>query len=268
MYEAFFGLRETPFNKTPDPRFLYLGKNHGEAFARLIFAVEKQEMILLTGPVGSGKTTLSRALMDELGETYPCFFLVNPRLSPLEFLRTVALRLQIADPPRSKADVLEKIEEALFNFYRQGLRPVLIIDEVQLISNKDTFEEIRLLTNFQLDDRNLLCIILLGLPEVRRRIKHSSFASLRQRIGLNYSLEALSVDETEAYLEHRWRVAGGGRSVFATPAVAEIHRLSGGLPRLINQVATMTLLEAFGRDCHTLTSAIVTAVEPELALVD
>jgi len=264
MYEEFYGLREAPFNKTPDPRFLYLGKDHGEALARLLFAVEKQEMVLTTGPVGAGKTTLSRALMDQLGDDYRCFFLVNPRLSPLEFLRTVALRLQVVDPPRSKADVLEKIEEALFGFFRQGIRPVLIIDEIQLISNKDTFEEIRLLTNFQLDDRNLLCIILLGLPEVRRRMKHPSFASLWQRIGLHYSLKPLSVGETEAYLQHRWQVAAGTEKVFDNDSVKEIHRLSGGLPRLINHTANLALLEAFGRDSQIVNGDIVQAIETEL----
>ncbi len=266
MYESFYGFKERPFSKTPDPRFLYQSRVHREALARLIYAVEERDLILLTGEIGCGKTTLSRALMDELGEGYKVLLLINPRLTPLEFLRVLALRLSIESPATFKTDLLEQIGGELYRQYQEGVCPVLIIDEAQLVPHKETFDEIRLLTNFQLDDRNLISVVLMGQPELRKRLGHPVYEPLRQRIGMQYNLRPLSLEETAEYLDCRIIVAGGSPGLFLPPAVEHIFRYSGGIPRKINHAAALALLEGFGREAACIGPEILDAVMPELVL--
>jgi type II secretory pathway predicted ATPase ExeA len=147
--------------------------------------------------------------------------------------------------------------------YERRREPVLIIDEAQLIPTKATFDEIRLLTNFQLDDQNLLSVVLIGQPELERRLDREHYAALRQRIGLRYSLGALPLEETIEYIEHRFRVAGGTRNPFSRAAMAEIHALSRGIPRIINTLATTALLDAFGDDSERIEPARVAAAARE-----
>ncbi len=170
MYEEFYALNCRPFSKSPDPRFLFFSKAHEEAFARLLYAVEEKDLILLTGEVGCGKTTLSRALMDRLGEDYRTIAIINPRLTPAQFLRTIARHFGIETPQGYKEDLIEVIYERVYDDYQKGVTPVIIIDEAQLIPDKATFEEIRLLTNFQLDEGNLLSLVLIGQPDLRKRL--------------------------------------------------------------------------------------------------
>jgi general secretion pathway protein A len=265
MFEAFYGFTERPFSKTPDPRFLYLGRMHREALARLAYAVEERDFVMLTGGIGCGKTTLSRALMDELDDGYRLLPFINPRLEPIDFLRLLALRLQIAEPSPYKADLLEQIGTELYHLYQQEICPVLIIDEAQLIST-ETFDEIRLLTNFQLDDRNLLSIVLMGQPELRLRLQDPAYEPLLQRIGMQCHLAPFSPVETAEYLDHRIVVAGGEAGLFRSAAVAAIHHLTSGIPRRINHVATLALLEGFGREAAHIDLDIVDAIMPELEL--
>jgi len=267
MYESFYGFRERPFSKTPDPRFLFAGRMHAEALARLIFAVEERDLILLTGEIGCGKTTLSRALMDELDEGYRVILFINPRLTPLEFLRGLAIRLGVDDPARFKTDLLEQIGAELYRLYQDGICPVLVIDEAQLVPHKETFDEIRLLTNFQLDDRNLMSVVLMGQPELRKRLMHRVYEPLRQRIGMQYNLQPLNLEETAAYLDHRVIVAGGEPGLFLPGAVERIFRYSGGIPRKINHAASLALLEGFGRELRRIGPEILDAVMVELDLV-
>lgn len=266
MYKKFYGIKERPFSKTPDPRFLFFSRGHREALARLQYAVEERDLVLLTGEIGCGKTTLSRALIDELGEQYKVVLLINPRLSPLEFLRAVAHRLEVQEPARSKTDLLEQLGERLFSLYQQSICPVLIIDEAQLIPHKETFDEIRLLTNFQLDDQNLLSVVLMGQPELRKRLAHRAYEPLRQRIGLSYDLMPLSLEETGEYLEFRWHVAGGNGNLFTNDAIEEIYRYSGGIPRKINHAAALAILEGFGQETRTVDEKVIRSILPELAL--
>jgi type II secretory pathway predicted ATPase ExeA len=266
MYEAFYGLRERPFAKTPDPRFLFLSRGHREALARLLYAVEERDLVLLTGEIGCGKTTLSRALMDELDERYRILLLINPRLTPLEFLRALALRLGIGEPSRLKTDLLEQIGAELYRLYEEGACPVLIVDEAQLVPHKETFDEIRLLTNFQLDDRNLLSVVLMGQPELRKRLAHRAYEPLRQRVGMQYNLQPLSLQETAEYLDHRLQVAGGAAGVFTADAVEAIHRYSGGIPRKINHAAALAMLEGFGREARRINADVLSAVLSELEM--
>lgn len=264
MYEAFYGLRERPFSKTPDPRFLFLSRSHREALARLQYAVEERDIVLLTGEIGCGKTTLSRALTDALDEQYRVMLIINPRLTPLEFLRNLALRLDIADPARFKTDLLEQIGAALYGYYEQGICPVLVVDEAQLVPHKETFDEIRLLTNFQLDDRNLICVVLIGQGELRQRLKHRAYEPLRQRIGMQYDLQPLDRSELAEYLDFRIVTAGGSAGLFSTGAMDLLYRYSGGIPRMINHAASLALLEGFGREAPMIDEAVLESVMLEL----
>ncbi|HUP59802.1 MAG TPA: AAA family ATPase [Thermoanaerobaculia bacterium] len=262
MFEEFFGLATKPFGRTPDPGFLYESPQHKEALARLEYAVEEKELALLVGDIGSGKTTLSRALIDRIGEERPVVLLINPRLTPTQLLKQIARGMGV-EPARFRNDILDQIHTRLYELYEEKREPVLMIDEAQLIPTKATFDEIRLLTNFQLDDQNLLSVILIGQPELERRLERDAYAPLRQRIGMRYSLGPLSLDETIAYIEHRIRVAGGTRNPFDRRAMEEIHAVSGGIPRLINTLATTALLDAFGEDAETIDPSRVAAAARE-----
>ncbi len=262
MFEEHFGFATKPFGKTPDPAFLYESTQHKEALARLEYAVEEKELALLTGDVGSGKTTLSRALIDRLGDSRPVVLLINPRVTPTQLLRSIAAGLGFT-PSRMRNELLEQIHSKLFELYEEKREPVIIIDEAQLIAGKATFDEIRLLTNFQLDDQNLLSVILIGQPELHGRLQRSNYLALRQRIGMRYSLKPLSLEETIEYIEHRIRVAGGARNPFSREAMHEMHVLSGGIPRLINTLATTALLDAFGEDAESIDVARIDSAARE-----
>jgi len=267
MYESFFGLNERPFSKTPDPRYLYMSKGHREALARLLYAVEERDLVLLTGEIGCGKTTLSRKLMDELDEeAYRIILFVNPRLTPMEFLRGLALRLGVEEPAPGKTDLLEQIGQVLYDFYQRDICPVLVIDEAQLVPHKETFDEIRLLTNYQLDDQNLISVVLMGQPELRKRLAHPVYEPLCQRVGMQYDLKPLSLDETVEYLDFRVRTAGGVAGLFLPEAASLVHEYSGGIPRKINHAASLALLEAFGRESRRVSAEILEAVMEELVL--
>jgi len=177
--------------------------------------------------------------------------LINPRLTPTQLLRAIAKSLGF-EPSRFRSDLLEQIHTKLFELYESRREPVLIIDEAQLIPSKATLDEIRLLTNFQLDDQNLLSVLLIGQPELERRLDRPAHAPLRQRIGMRYHLGPLTLEDTIAYIEHRIRIAGAPRNPFSRDAMEEIHALSGGIPRLINTLATTALLDAFGDDAATI----------------
>jgi type II secretory pathway predicted ATPase ExeA len=264
LYEEFYGLREKPFSKTPDPRFLYQGRKHAEALARLQLAVEEMDIVLLTGDIGSGKTTLSRALIDSLGERYHVVLIINPRLSPMQLLQTVALRLGVDEELHARHGILEGINARLYELYEAGKRTAVIIDEAQLVPGRETFEELRLLTNFQLDDRNLLSLVLIGQTELKARLSKRPYRALRQRIGLQYHLGPLDLQETGEYVAHRLHVAGRDAPLFDDGAIAELYRVSDGVPRLINTLAGNALLEGFGRGAEVITEEIVEDVAEEL----
>lgn len=264
MYEAYFGLQERPFSKTPDPRFLFLSKGHREALARMQYAVEERDLVLLTGEIGCGKTTLSRALMDALDDSFKVVCLINPRLTPLEFLSSLARHLGVTEPARFKVDLLEQIGKILFEYYENDMTPVVVIDEAQLVPHKETFDEIRLLTNFQLDDRNLISIVLMGQPELKQRLRHRAYEPLRQRIGMQFELTPLSQAETSEYLDFRVVTAGGRPGLFSEEAVAAVYSYSNGTPRMINHAASLALLECFGRGEARIEQNIIDAVMLEL----
>ncbi len=268
MYEAFFGLERRPFNKTPDPAFLYRGRKHGEALARLLYACEERELMVLTGEIGAGKTTLTRALVDELDEAaYQIVLVINPRLSAVLLLQTLAERLGLTDAPRQRNRLLEAVQGRLFELDQEGVTPVLIIDEAQMLPGKDVFDELRLLTNFQLDDRNLISVLLVGQPELNRRLAHPAYRALQQRVGIRYHLEALDEQEVREYVDFRTRVAGRSAPLFTDGAVTGLWRLSGGIPRVINNIANSALLTGFGRGEDPVGETAVEDAARELQLV-
>jgi type II secretory pathway predicted ATPase ExeA len=260
MYREFYQLRERPFNKTPDPRFLYQSPKHAEALARLLHAVEEQDIVLLTGEIGSGKTTLSRAFIDSLDESYQPLLIINPRLSPSQLLRTVALRLGMDEVSRYRHDLLESINAKLYELYEAGKRPVIVIDEAQLIPGKATFEELRLLTNFQLDDRNLLSIVLIGQTELRSRLQKKPYRALQQRIGIQYHLGPLDAEEVAAYVRHRIDIAGRTAPIFDEQALSLLYTYSEGVPRRINTIAGNALVEGFGHSADLIGPDIIESV--------
>lgn len=251
MYQEFFGFTIKPFGKTPDPAFLFESPQHREALARLEYAVEEKELALLVGDIGSGKTTLSRALIDRIGETRPVILLINPRLTPSQLLKSIAVGLGIT-PKHYRNEVLEQLHTRLYELYEENREPVLIIDEAQLIPSKATFDEIRLLTNFQLDDQNLLSVLLIGQPELEDRLARRPYTALRQRIGMRYFLTPLSEEQTIEYISYRLRAAGADRNPFSKEAMKLIWRMSGGVPRVINTLASTALLDAFSEDSPTV----------------
>jgi type II secretory pathway predicted ATPase ExeA len=266
MYKEFYGLKEKPFSKTPDPRFLYMSNGHREALARLQYVLEERELALLTGEIGCGKTTISRALMDSMGDAYRFCFIFNPRFTAMEFLRVIARSLEVESPSCDKDELLKEITDSLFRFQEEGHCPVIVIDEAQLIPDREIFDEIRLLTNFQMDDRNLLSVIILGQPELRKILSAPIYEPLRQRIAINYHLHPLNPEETQEYLDFRMEVAGGSAGLFSPDAVQRIFELSGGVPRMINLIATNTLLDGFGKDAAWIDAGIVDGMADELVI--
>jgi general secretion pathway protein A len=263
VYERYWGLREKPFRKTPDPRYLFLNDTYEEALERLLFAVEEMELALLTGEVGSGKTLLTRALVDKVGDKYEVGMILNPRLSPRQFLRTAASELGVEGPRFHSSDLLEQVHERLLELDAAGRAALLIVDEAHLIPGKPTFEEIRLLTNFQLDDRNLIAIVLVGQPELRERLRHRAYRALTQRIGAAFQLQPLGASDTAAYVAHRLAVAGASREIFSPAAVERLHAAAAGIPRVVNHLATQALLEGMARGAQRVEAPVVEAVAAE-----
>lgn len=265
MFEEYYGFRTNPFSKTPDPGFLFLSRSHEEALARLQFAVEEREIALLTGEVGCGKTTITRALMDSMEN---CRFIVilNPRLSSYDFIKIISARFNCNVTSDKKADLLDAIYEKVYEDHKTGIIPVIIIDEAHLIPYRETFEEIRLLTNFQLDDKNLLSLILVGQPDLRNKLNLPVLLALRQRIGISYHLDPLKEDEIKAYIDFRVKAGGRDRPLFTEGAVRSLYRYSKGIPRVINSLANMALLEGLSRDADMIDEDIIQAAAMEIGL--
>jgi type II secretory pathway predicted ATPase ExeA len=190
--------------------------------------------------------------------------ILNPRLPPRQFLRATAKELGVAEPRSHASELLEQIHDRLLELDGLGRAALLIVDEAHLIPGKPTFEEIRLLTNFQLDDRNLVAIVLVGQPELRARLRHRTYRALTQRIGVSFHLVPLALDDAWGYLTHRVAVAGGDRPLFTEEAVARLHAASGGIPRVLNQLATQALLEGMARGTESVDGSVAEAVAADM----
>lgn len=261
MYLEFYGLKEPPFSITPDPRFVFLSERHRDALAHLLFGIDKGGgggFVQLTGEVGTGKTTLSRLLLEQLPSHTQVALVLNPRLSPVELLETVCEELHVGIEGRrgSLKALTDALNAWLLAAYAQGRRAVLIVDEAQALSVA-TLEQIRLLTNLETDTQKLLQVVLLGQPELRALLARPELRQLAQRVTARYHLTPLDAEETAAYLRHRFAVAGGQRFPFDEHALRRIHRHSGGVPRLINVIAERALLGGYAHDRAVIDARIV-----------
>jgi general secretion pathway protein A len=246
MIPAFFGLREQPFNPTPDPRFLHLTPGHRDALAQLVYGVqERKGFILLTGEVGTGKTTLVQALLRQLDGTTAVAH-VPSSLLPFEDILEYALeQFGIAKPGDSHVQRLVALQHFLLERSCAGQNTVLILDEAQNLQ-PETLEQIRLLSNFETTSEKILQILLVGQPELRQRLDLPSLRQLKQRIGLRASLSLLAPEDTAYYIRTRLRAAGGrDLDLFSAGAVAAIARHAGGVPRLVNTLCDHCLLIAY-----------------------
>jgi len=263
MYLEHYGLLRKPFSKTPDPAFLFPSRQHAEALARLSHALEEREVAVLTGEVGAGKTTLSRALVDQFAERCRFSLVVNPALPASQLLSAVAGGFGLSGG-RRKAEVYAALAEHAARLDEEGLYPVVLVDEAQLLPGRAAFDELRLLTNLTLDDRALMGVVLVGQPELRERVRDKGGEAFCQRVGVAFHVGPLDAEETGRYLAHRLAVAGRSEPLFTDEAVAAVHRASGGVPRRVNQVAANCLLEGFARDASRIGAEVVEAATSDL----
>ncbi|MDQ1309215.1 MAG: ral secretion pathway protein [Pseudomonadota bacterium] len=267
MYTSFFGLQEKPFAITPDPRYLYLSERHAEALAHLLYGInEAGGFIQLTGEVGTGKTTVIRSLLEQLPGHADVALILNPRVTPAEFLLTICEELHVAVPESGQGStktLMDLLGRHLLDTHARGRRVVLIVDEAQNLSTQ-TLEQVRLLTNLETATTKLLQIILIGQPELRELLDQPDLRQLAQRITGRYHLNPLSEDESAGYVKHRMRVAGATAEVFTPSALREIHRLSGGIPRVINVICDRALLGAFTQEDHRAGAKLVRQAASEV----
>ena len=267
MYKSFFGLTEKPFAITPDPRYLYLSERHAEALAHLAYGVtEAGGFIQLTGEVGTGKTTVLRSLLQQLPAHCDVALILNPRVTSAEFLLCICDELHVQVPAAAAGSVkslVDLLTHFLLDAHGRGRRVVLMVDEAQNLS-PDVLEQVRLLTNLETATQKLLQIILIGQPELRAVLSKPELRQLAQRVTGRYHLEALRRPETSAYTRHRLRVAGATGELLAPGALRELHRLSGGVPRIINVIADRALLGAYTREEHRVTGELVRRAATEV----
>lgn len=267
MYCEYYGLLKRPFEMTPDPAFLYLGEAHRESLATMVYGISSGKgFVMLTGEVGTGKTTLLHSLLGQLDSKTVSAFIFNPRLEPLDFFAMLFSELGIKQPCVSKSDYLLTLNDFLIERMERNESTVLIVDEAQNLS-ADMLEEIRLLSNLETSTSKLIQIILVGQPELSDMLAQPELRQLRQRIALRHRLRPFDARETSDYIEERLRIAGyGGKSLFKRKAIREIYAVTGGTPRLINVVCDGALLLGYSRDQATLDVADIREVAQDLEL--
>ena len=270
MYTEFYGLEKKPFNMTPDPAFLFLTEQHREALAGLSYAIlERKGFLVLSGTAGTGKTTLLAWVLQKLpSERVQSSVILNPTLTPAEFLELAMLDFDISDIPESKAQRLWKLQKFLLRGRQEGKINVLIIDEAHKLTT-EVLEEIRLLGNFEYGDEKLLQVLLLGQKELDDVLNRPNLWQLKQRISVRLSLEALSESEVERYIQYRWCVAGGKKPApFSSGAIAGIAKCSQGIPRLINSICDNALMLAFAEEAPSVSAEHVESSAMDLQLIE
>src|SRR5215813_10848238 len=268
MYKAFFRLQENPFDINTDPRYLYVTRPTEEALSRLTYGIEARKgFILLTGEVGTGKTTLLHKLLESLHQQdVATAFVFNARLTESQFLDYMLADFGITCKSRMKSQVLFKLHTWLLERYQAGQQSVLVVDEAQNLS-RQTLEEIRLLTNLETSTDKLLQVVLAGQPELEHKLNQRELRQLRQRIAVRAQTLPLSQEETRGYILERLRIAGSdGEEIFSTEAIDTAHRLSRGIPRVINMLSEHALIRAFSEQRKPIPSDIVEAVSRDFSL--
>ena len=261
MYKKFYSLREKPFEITPDPRFLFLSENHKEALAHLTYAVkEKKGFTVITGEVGTGKTTLIQTLLSRLDGNTKTAYIFNPKLGSNDFLQYICEDLGLKGQKRSKGQYIALLHHFLMACYARNENVVLIIDEAHTL-NPTLLEEVRLLTNLETPKSKLLQVILMGQPELDDILDRSEFRQLKQRVSLRYYMQPLNKEETKEYIKKRLRIAGtSDTSIFTSKALHRIYKYSKGIPRLINIVCDNALLTGYATDQKVIGKSIVREV--------
>jgi general secretion pathway protein A len=268
MYLQFYGLRDIPFSLTPDPRFLYFTASHREVMANLSYGIQHGKgLIVATGEVGTGKTTMLRAMLTRLDRSVLSSYLLNPGLTVMELYQHLAADFNLGQPG-SKSEMLMKLGRLLMMRHSRGLRTVLIVDEAQGLS-RELLEEIRLLLNFETYTEKQLQIVLVGQPELRQLLGQSELRQLKQRISLRCEIKPLRADEVAGYIRTRLKVAGAARlDLFTADAVAMIYRTSEGIPRLVNNICDNALLTGYAANAKTITAGIIAEVAESLDLLE
>jgi general secretion pathway protein A len=266
LYESFYGLRERPFGLTPDPKYVYLSHHHAEALAHLEFSRrERGGFVVITGDVGTGKTTLTRYFLQSLGTSAATALVLYPVLGAAELVRSVLEDLRVAAPTGSLKEQVDALHRFLLEARRQDRQVLLLIDEAQDLS-PEVLEQVRLISNLETDTEKLLTIVLVGQSELQEMLARRDLRQLAQRVTARYHLGPLSKEDTERYVRHRVEVAGGaGKVSFAGGALGEIHRLSGGVPRLINLLCDRALLAGYVAGSRSITAAMVRRAAAEVA---
>ena len=246
MYLQFYGLKLSPFDITPNPRFLFHSTKHREAFNHLFYGIrERKGFVQLTGEVGAGKTTLCRALLEQLDGKFSTALILNPVLYADELMRAIATEFGLDVKGRDRLETIATISDFLLRQTLAGKETVLIVDEAQNLT-EDLLEQVRLISNIETDDRKLLQIVLMGQPELRDRLNSPRLKQLRQRITVRYHLAPLTRNEVGQYIHHRLALAGShGVPTFTFPAIWRVFGYSQGIPRLVNALCDKALLAGF-----------------------
>ncbi|WP_338366190.1 AAA family ATPase [uncultured Pseudoalteromonas sp.] len=259
MYLSYFGLSEKPFSISPNPHYLFLSERHKEALAHLTYGLgEDGGFVLLTGEVGTGKTTITRSMLEQLPKNTQVAMIHNPALSELELLASICDELSITYDPQNATlkSLTDLIKLHLETNNKAGGHTILIIDEAQLLA-PDVLEQLRLLTNIETDHKKLLQIVLVGQPELQALLKRTELRQLAQRITARYHLLPLTQGQTVAYIKHRLHIAGCDQGVFSLDAMQTVHQLTGGIPRLMNLVCERALVGAFSKQQLIVDSDII-----------
>jgi type II secretory pathway predicted ATPase ExeA len=268
-YKEHFGLKQEPFNITADPAFLYLSRSHREALAQLAYGIKARKgFVVLTGEVGTGKTTLINGLLDELDSDTRTALIFSHIANPFDLLRYTCNEFGLRSPQHSRYDFYEYLallNDYLFESYRSGKNCALIIDEAQNLSS-EVLESVRLLSNFETSKDKLLQILLVGQPELSDRLNSQELRQLKQRVTVRYQLRSLTLKECQAYISSRLQVAGGDPMLFTPKAVEFIYACSGGIPRVINVICDGALMTAYGLRKTYIDDSLIRQVAEDLQI--
>lgn len=268
MYEKFYGFKDRPFNLTPDSRFFYASAKHEEALNCLLLSIsERNGFVVITGEIGSGKTTVCRALLNKLDPTTKVALVLNTHLGKKELLTTILEDLAIEYKSTSKTHLLSALNKYLLKQAEDGTNVVLIIDEAQNLT-PSVIEEVRMLSNLETETEKLIQIVLIGQPELRKKLTHPKLEQFRQRVVLYYHLNSLNFEETAAYIKHRLnKASNNGIDIFTPEAIGQIYQYSRGIPRLINIACHNALISGLVYETKKITAEIVEESTKELIQV-
>jgi general secretion pathway protein A len=270
MYQEFFSLKEQPFSISPDPDFLFLSAHHKEALAHLKYGLQSHGgFVLLTGEVGTGKTTVCRSLLQDTAQELDIAFILNPALTEIELLATICdeFKIEYQQDKISLKLLFDTLASWIMSNHLQGRRAVVLIDEAQHLSFS-VLEQLRLLTNIESSNKKSLQVILIGQTELQEKLKQTKLRQLSQRITARYHLLPLTKKETQYYIEHRLSVAGAAQGIFPATVMRKIYKYSQGVPRLINLICERCLLCAYSENRPEISSKMIKSIIKEMDVVD